>query len=519
MTTHSRNWLKFIALISTTFLLGVFFSGIFDIPSLGLAQERHPLDEAEVIAPVQAPKVPEARSLSDLSDAFAAITDAVRPSVVFIQAWGTERQRLGGLPNGFRLPPGFQLETPDDGRGQIVQTTSSGSGFIVSSDGYILTNQHVVEGADRLKVRLLDDRVFDATVVGSDKSTDVAVLKIDVTGLSPAALGTSDKVRVGEWVLAIGNPLGDNLTFSVTQGIVSAKGRGIPPQDSSQTRNIQDFIQTDAAINRGNSGGPLLNVRGEVIGINSAIASTTGSYQGYAFAIPIDLAKVVMRQIISHGRFERALLQISVTDADAEDAAYLGLPSITGVRVAAFPETGSPAKDAGLVPGDVIIAIDDKPVKYTAQLQQLVGFHRPGDQIKVTVARKGGTTRDFMIRSVGDTEPAAEQKPTTEPASNKDSGAPSAPTNRLGVTVDPLTPAQAQEIRVKHGVLVKGTIRGSSANDKLGGRVITEIEGKAIRNEEDLRAALKEAHNDIVTVTVVDGAGTPTTLRVRLLPK
>lgn len=513
MTTHSRNWLKFIALISTTFLLGVFFSGMLDLPSLGLAQERGQGDDQHVIATVQAPRIPEARTLTELSDAFAAITDAVRPSVVFIQVTGTER-RVAGLPNGFRLPPGFQLEIPDQGREQAVQTTSFGSGFIISADGYIITNHHVVEGADQIKVRLLDDRVFDAKVVGSDKSTDVAVLKIDATGLSPAALGTSENVKVGEWVLAIGNPLGDNLTFSVTQGIVSAKGRGIPPTDSSQTRNIQDFIQTDAAINPGNSGGPLLNVRGEVIGINSAIASTNGNYQGYAFAIPIDLARVVMQQIIAHGHFERALLQISVTDADADDAAYLKLPSIAGVRIASFPETGSPAKDAGLLPGDVIVAIDGKPIKYTAQLQQMVGFHRPGDMIKVTVARKGGT-RDFMVRSVGDTQSAPESKPVSRPSRTVRDSTP-APTNLLGVTVTPLTPAQSQELKVKGGVLVKGALPGSSAQEKLTGRVITEIEGKTIRTEEDLKAALKDASNGVVTVTVVDATGAYSTLRVKL---
>ena len=219
------------------------------------------------------------------------------------------------------------------------------------------------------------------------------MLKIDATGLTPAALGESEKARVGEWVLAIGNPLGDELTFSVTQGIISAKGRGLLGLDDDQTarkNHIQDFIQTDAAINRGNSGGPLVNVRGEVVGINSAIASETGFYAGYAFAVPIDLARKVMEQIIAHGKVDRTGLGILVGDATADDASYFGRDSVAGVIVSSFADEDSPAKKAGLEPGDMITAVDGQSVRYVAQLQQLVGFRHPGDAVTVQVDRKGG---------------------------------------------------------------------------------------------------------------------------------
>src|ERR687886_1868369 len=219
---------------------------------------------------------------------------------------------IPGLPPELRrffempgFPPGG--DEPMEPRGG----RAAGSGFIVSPDGYILTNAHVVNGASRVTVRLLDRREFTAKVVGADPSTDVAVVKIDAKGLTPAPFGSSEAARVGEWVLAVGNPLGENLTFTVTSGIISAKGRTLALPNSSD-RSIQDFIQTDAAINPGNSGGPLVSVRGEVIGVNSAIESQTGFYSGYGFAIPIDLARRVMNQLIQTGSVHRAALGVSI---------------------------------------------------------------------------------------------------------------------------------------------------------------------------------------------------------------
>jgi len=232
----------------------------------------------------------------------------------------------------------------------------TGSGFIVSSDGYILTNNHVVAGADRVMVRLYDKREFTAKVVGSDPATDVAVIKIDARDLPAVSLGNSDSTRVGEWVLAIGNPLGEAFTFTVTAGIVSAKGRLLNGLQQSRYA-IQDFIQTDAAINPGNSGGPLVNVRGDVIGINAAIASETGFYSGYGFAIPINLAHTVMEQLIKTGHVERAVMGVAIREVQPEDADAVGLKEISGVVVNSYTGDDSPAKRAGIQPGDVIVAL------------------------------------------------------------------------------------------------------------------------------------------------------------------
>src|ERR671933_1682222 len=228
---------------------------------------------------------------------------------------------------------------------------ASGTGFIVTKDGYILTNNHVVADADRVTVGLLDKRNFTARVVGRDATTDIAVVKIDATNLPVATLGDDEQARVGQWVLAIGNPL--QLDFTVTAGIISSKGRSLPGLLSTRYA-ITDYIQTDAAINPGNSGGPLVNIRGEVIGINSAIASQTGYYSGYGFAIPITLAKDVMSDLIAYGKVRRPVLGVTINDADADDAQAAGLSDIRGVKVEGFnPAEGSPAERAGLEPGDV----------------------------------------------------------------------------------------------------------------------------------------------------------------------
>ena len=245
---------------------------------------------------------------------------------------------------------------------------------------------------------LLDRREFKAKVIGTDANTDVAVLKIDAKGLQPVALGNSDDARVGEWVLAIGNPLGEGLTFTVTSGIVSAKGRALKGLPGRGQGSIQDFIQTDAAINPGNSGGPLVSVRGEVIGINSAIASETGFYSGYGFAIPINLARTVMNQLIETGSVHRAALGVSIDNVTLNDAAYVGSPRSAVWWSRTFPSDDSPAKAAGIVPGDVIIAVDGKPVERVGQLQQVIGFRKPGDVVKVEIARKGGVRKTFNVK-------------------------------------------------------------------------------------------------------------------------
>jgi len=504
MSARSLNWLKFGGLVALAFALGLLFAGLLDLPSRSSAQEQG--RPATAIAQVPAPSIPAARPLQELSEAFAAVSEHVKPTVVYIRSQRTEQ-----TTRQQRVPPGMERFFPRF-RQQPDIEQGSGSGFVVSTDGYILTNNHVVEGAEQVTVRLLDRREFRAKVIGSDANTDVAVLKIDAKGLQPVALGNSDDARVGEWVLAIGNPLGEGLTFTVTSGIVSAKGRNLQGLPGRGQGSIQDFIQTDAAINPGNSGGPLVSVRGEVIGINSAIASETGFYSGYGFAIPINLARTVMNQLIETGSVHRAALGVSIDNVTLNDAAYVGLPEIRGVVVKDIPSEDSPAKAAGIQPGDVIISVDGKPVERVGQLQQVIGFRKPGDVVKVEVARKGGVrkTVNVKLQALNDQpQLAAANEGDTDEAGNAGGAA----MNRLGISVEPVTPDVAQQLQLPNnmrGLVVTDVTPGGPAWETLyddpqrnGPDIILSVEGKPVRTEADLRNALKaEKPGSIVTLGI-----------------
>src|SRR6266576_3635076 len=383
MAVRTRDWLKFGALVALAFVFGLAFASTLDLPKQGSAAAVIP--EAQAAAP--AFQIPAAKPAADIGNAFVAVADRVKPAVVFIKSQKVERAESQ------RLPPGFEDFFPQRRRPQVEQ--GSGSGFIVSPDGYILTNNHVVAGADKVTVKLYDKREFTAKVVGTDPNTDVAVIKIDAQNLPAVQYGNSDSARVGEWVLAIGNPL--EFNFTVTAGIVSAKGRVLYGLQQSHYA-IQDFIQTDAAINPGNSGGPLVNIRGQVIGINAAIASQTGLYEGYGFAIPINLARTVMDQLVKTGHVERAVMGIKIDDAGQEDAEAVGLKQIRGVGVRSYSDDDSPAKKAGIQLGDVIVALDGQPIDNTPQLQQKVAFKKPGESVEVTVLRQGGEKKTFTLR-------------------------------------------------------------------------------------------------------------------------
>src|SRR5438093_4691195 len=441
MAARTRDWLKFGALVALAFVFGLAFASTLGVPKKGGAPEFVPAAQA---AGTQF-QIPAAKPAADIGNAFVAVAEHVKPAVVFVKSQHVERSQSQ------RLPPGFEDFFPQLRRRPQVEQ-GSGSGFIVSPDGYILTNNHVVAGADRVTVKLYDKREFTAKVVGTDPNTDVAVIRIDARNLPTVGFGNSDSTRVGEWALAVGNPLGEKFTFTVTAGIISAKGRLL---DGLRTNyGIQDFIQTDAAINPGNSGGPLVNIQGQVIGINSAIASETGFYSGYGFAIPINLARTVMDQLVKTGHVERAVMGIRIDDAGQNDAEAVGLKQIRGVLVEDFAPGQSPAKDAGIQPGDVIVALDGQPVDNMPQLQQKVGFKRPGESVDVTVLRQGGEKKTFTVRlarapSDSETEVAAtgRAKPKSDASAKEET---------LGISVEPLSQDDRQDTRLSGGLTPAG---------------------------------------------------------------
>ena len=497
--------------VALSFAVGLLTAGLLNLPYQSMAQQ-----------PQAVPGVPASNralpagsaALLDLSEAFASVAEHVKPSVVYIKSGRKPETARRDGPQArprMQVPPGFEeffRNMPPMQQEPRFQE-GSGSGFIVSADGYILTNNHVVDGSDQVTVRLLDRREFKAKIVGTDPNTDLAVLKIDARNLVPAPLGKSGSARVGEWVLAVGNPLGENLTFTVTSGIISAKGRSLALPGQSD-RSIQDFIQTDAAINPGNSGGPLVSVRGEVIGVNSAIASQTGYYSGYGFAIPIDLARQVMDQIIAGGRVNRVAIGVSVQNATANDAEYVGLPDIRGVLVQDFSDD-SPAKKAGLESGDIIVAIDGRPVEYVGQLQQQIAFRKAGEKVKVEVARKGGVRKTYEVRLQPISAPrelasdGSERADTAGPA-----GDTAADIDLLGLTVQPVDADAVRELELtpeQRGLIITGVTPGGPAQGEVvepnngGPDILLSVEGKSVKGAADLRQALKSYKSgDIVTL-------------------
>ncbi len=474
MSVRTRDWLKFGTLVVIAFVFGLAFASALNLPKQSGASESG----WTLQTPARA-VVPAARPIADLSNAFVAVADHVRPAVVFVRSEHRERA------DGNRLPPGFEDFFPQfRRRPQVEQGT--GSGFIVSSDGFILTNNHVVAGADRVTVRLYDKREFTAKVVGTDPATDVAVIKIDARDLPAASLGNSDSTHVGEWVLAIGNPLGEQFAFTVTAGIVSAKGRLLNGLQQGRY-SIQDFIQTDAAINPGNSGGPLVNVRGDVIGINAAIASETG--------------------------VERAVIGVAIRPAEPEDADEVGLKDITGVVVNSYTGDDSPAKRAGIQPGDVIVSLGGQAITSVPQLQQVVGFKKPGEAVEVTVVRKGGVRKTYTVTLAR--APTGDEEVASNTGTGKGEAAPKE--EALGISVQPLTNDDQQDphfrsILTQGGGLVVTDVspdgpafrRLSTSDDQGGPDVIVKVNGTPTRTRAEFREALaKVRHGEIVTLQIL----------------
>jgi len=451
---------RWIVAIAVAFVGGLLFASTMHWTGPTFAQSK--------------PSLSDVRPLADANNAFVAIADHATPAVVSIQVdskFKTTRTR-GNAPRGM-LPPGF--DDFDFGFGQPAPKfqEASGSGFIVTPDGYILTNNHVVTGpdrrtvADKITVQLLDHRSYPARVIGNDPTTDIAVIKIEGKDLPTVPLGNDNTSRVGEWVLAIGNPLG--LDFTVTAGIISAKGRSLQGLNTEQY-SVTDLIQTDAAINPGNSGGPLVNVRGEVIGVNSAIASQTGYYAGYGFAIPISLAKRVMDEIIKTGKVRIGVLGVAINEVSASDAAVAGLKTIQGALVMGFQpdDNSNAAKRAGLQPNDVIVSVDGQTVDRVSTLQRAVRNHAPGETVKLEVMRYGKKL-DYSVKLM--------PRPDDTHAADAASATPEGAQGKLGVQLAPL-PARSEVPAgfPARGVLVADVDGLGPANNKLfRNDVITDI--------------------------------------------
>lgn len=434
-----------------------------------------------LLLPVQ-PATAQTRVLPDFTD----LVEQVGPSVVNIRTIEkvTVRPSSGsGMDEdmleffrrfGLPMPNVPRQQGPRSNRPQEEeQPRGVGSGFILSTDGFIMTNAHVVEGADEVIVTLTDKREFKARLVGADKRTDVAVVKIEASGLPAVKIGDVSRLKVGEWVMAIGSPFG--LENSVTAGIVSAKQR--------DTGDYLPFIQTDVAINPGNSGGPLINMRGEVVGINSQIYSRSGGYMGIAFAIPIDEATRVSDQLRASGRVTRGRIGVQIDQVTKDVAEAIGLGKPQGALVRGV-ETGSPAEKAGVEAGDIIIKFDGKAIEKSTDLPRLVGNIKPGTRSTLTVFRRG-STKDLSV-TIGEVEadkPVArkdrEEKPRT-------SGAAQA----LGLTVADLTDAQKKEFKLKGGVLVAAATEAAARAGLREGDVILAVANIEVSGVREFEAVL-----------------------------
>lgn len=445
-----------------------------------------------------APSITSSAGELDFTQAAAAVT----PAVVHIKTTYSGQSAQGGGGDAF----GDMFEDFFGGRPrQQGPQRASGSGVIISPEGYIVTNNHVVEDADKIDVILPDNRAFEATVVGRDPSTDLALIKVSGNNLPILKLGNSDDVQVGEWVLAVGYPFALNTT--VTAGIVSAKGRTIgildqPTREQIQSGEpiinsaIESFIQTDAAINRGNSGGALVNTKGELIGINAAIASQSGSYEGYGFAIPVNLAKKIMDDFKKYGEVKRGYIGVTFDELDAEKAKKLDVKSINGLYVNSIVP-GSGGEAVGIQKGDIITKVDGRVITNSAVLQERVASLRPGDKVQLTYLRDGNE-RTANVTLKGDA--------IAKSASSNTGGAMS---EKMGATFAPATSAQKSRYNISSGLVVTG-VEPDGFFDQMElqkGTIIVSINGRAINKQEDIAAAMKVSRNGMALINAISPDG------------
>ena len=429
------------------------------------------------------PAIAQVRALPDFTD----LVEQVGPSVVNIRTLEKVAERSGSVDQAeeqmleffkrFGLPaPNSPRQTPRPNRSQPQEEPQSrgvGSGFILSSDGFIMTNAHVVEGADEVIVTLTDKREFKAKIIGADKRSDVAVVKIEATGLPAVKVGDLTRLKVGEWVMAIGSPFG--LENSVTAGIVSAKQR--------DTGDYLPFIQTDVAINPGNSGGPLINMRGEVVGINSQIYSRTGGSMGISFAIPMDEAVRVSEQLRATGRVTRGRIGVQIEQVSKEVAEASGLGKTQGALVRGV-EVGSPAEKAGVEAGDIITKFEGKAVEKSSDLPRLVGATKPGTRSALTVFRRGATKE--LIVTIAEIEA---DKPVKKVIEKEDKPKASAGGQLLGLVVSDLTDAQKKELKIKGGVKVDAASDAAARAGLREGDVIMAIANAEVSTVKEFETA------------------------------
>ena len=417
---------------------------------------------------------------------FTALVSQFGPAVVNVDVVSRQRET-----RGWQGPPGMspndpfsdffrRFGIPAPGGGNAPPARGEGSGFIVTPDGYILTNAHVVDGATDVTVRLTDRREFSAKVIGSDKRTDVAVIKIDAKGLPTVKIGDPSKLRPGEWVVAIGSPFGfDN---SVTAGIVSGISRSLPDD------NYVPFIQTDVAVNPGNSGGPLFNLAGEVVGINSQIYSRTGGFMGLSFAIPIDIARSVESQLIKTGRVSRGRIGVTVQEVNAQFAESFGLDRPRGALVGSVEE-GGPGDKGGLKPGDVILSVNGQDVERSSQLPGIIANIKPGSEAKLDVWRDQGT-KHLTVKVAELDEPM--QKVAMRGGGDSDNY------SKLGIEVRPLDPREKAQADTR-GNLVILDVDGPAALAGLQpGDIILGVNGKSVESVRDLQAQVRKSGKSVV---------------------
>lgn len=440
-------------------------------------------------------------SAKDLPD-FTELAEKQGPSVVNIsvtQVVQANANPFGGFQDDEQFNELFRrfgLPVPGNPRGQAPQqefkSQSLGSGFIISADGYVLTNAHVINAADEVIVKLSDKREFKAKIIGSDRRTDVALLKIDANGLPKVSIGDPNQLKVGEWVAAIGSPFG--LENTMTAGIVSAKGRALPQE------NFVPFIQTDVAINPGNSGGPLFNLKGEVVGINSQIYSRSGGSMGLSFSIPIDVAMDVSNQLKAGGKISRGWLGVSIQEITKDLADSFGMKNTNGALVAGVEKNG-PADKGGLDAGDVILKFDGKLINSSSDLPRAVGGVKPGKTVNVEVLRKG-SNKNLSV-TVGE---APSDKDDVSPPSK---GNAKAEVNRIGLILNELTPQQKKKINGKNGLLVTDSQGAAALAGVRRGDVVLGINNTEVNSLEQFNKILSGVSNGkTVAILVLRGEST-----------